>query len=39
MSEVAQGAVCSRPLRKALELYKEPDPSTHGKLLHLYVVS
>jgi len=30
MSEVAQGAVCCRPLQKALELHKQPDSAAHG---------
>jgi len=33
MSEVAQSALCSRPLQKALQLYNKSDAATHGKLI------
>jgi len=32
-SEVAQGALCCRPLQKALELYNRPDAAAHGECL------
>lgn len=37
LSEVAQTALCCRPLRKTSELYNQPDALSHGELLFLSV--